>query len=201
LKDKDLTKVGSLYVLPVEAEMPAKMKSLHDAKKKVDTEAKSRQALEAKVKMANSALGQWEYERGALYEKYTKLSDVTQKNNLVARVKALESRIKEGALEKEQFEVQLGKMGGESKTIYVNLVLDLSTRAEEATKRYEELAADADVKQALDAVKPRGKLGPSLAFVANARELKKLRGAINSETITLKMEDHIPWVEVTINGG
>src|SRR5579863_8516469 len=50
LKDKNLTKNGSIYVLPAEQELADAMKDMRKLKGKIDTAAKKRAPIEAKVK-------------------------------------------------------------------------------------------------------------------------------------------------------
>src|SRR5207302_1251360 len=113
-------------------------------------------------------------------------------------INALTSRIKEGSDYIETTAQKLNTLGDETRTAYINQVLDLAAKVEAGTKTYEELAADADVTAALAKVK--GKLGPSPEFANHSRNLKRLRGSISSDTVQVSTEDRVPEVEVTING-
>ena len=107
LKSKNLVKSGTTYVLPVEQEVADGMKNLRKVKAKLDSMAKQRRDLESNLKIAKNAMSQWEYQRRTLLEQYTKLIDVTQRNNAIAQITLLESKLTEGEKARADLEKQL----------------------------------------------------------------------------------------------
>src|SRR5205807_1497995 len=107
----------------------------------------------------------------------------------------LTSQMKDAVDYRDKQEAELNKVGEDNRTKYINLVIDLADAAEKAIKEYESLAADTDVKSALEQTKT--KLGPTAEFNANLGQVKRLRTTVSSETIDVKMDGEVPMVEVT----
>jgi aspartyl protease family protein len=204
LKAKDLTKEGSVMVLPVEKELADGMKDLRKLKVKLDAEAKQRKELEAKLKIYKNGISALDHQKRQLYEEYTKLTDVTQKNNRVAQINVIDSKLVEANTTRQDLERQLNGLGAEDKTQFINNVIDLGQKVDKAVDDYKALADDPDVKENLEKMsapgKPKMKLGPSADFTANALVLKKWRGDVSSVTIAIKHDNEVPTVEVTLNG-
>ena len=88
---------------------------------------------------------------------------------------------------------------------YVEAIMQLRKQCKEVKAKYDALAADDKVKEAIDEVNktesPKGKLGPSNDFAMLDRNLKKLEGSVASETIQMRRDDGDMWtVSVTFNG-
>ncbi|HWE92928.1 MAG TPA: retropepsin-like aspartic protease [Tepidisphaeraceae bacterium] len=204
LKSKDLTKTGTTLVLPAEQEVADGMKSIRILRKKVDDDNKTRAALEKQIKQIKGGIAGAEYQKRGLLEQFLKESDVTIKNNLVAKINILDGKIKEATDFKDGLESKVNAIDAAPRQQFVDQVLDLFTKADEAQSKYKELADDPDVKGALEKLnapgKPKLKLGPSTEFLASATVLKKWRGDVSSDTIQIKHEHEVPMVEVTFNG-
>src|SRR5436305_1508692 len=106
--------------------------------------------------------------------------------------------VKAAAQYKEDQEKQLGKIGDESRSKYINLVLELATAGEKANEQYGVLAKDKQVTDAVAAAK--AKLGPTPEFVGQFAQIKRLRAPIFAETIKVTFEGKVPLVDVTLNG-
>lgn len=204
LKSKDLSKVGTIYELPVEQELANSMRDLRKLKVQIDADAKVRHGLEAKLKMAKGAIANFEFQKRRALEEYLKLTDVTQKNQRVATANLMDTKIGEVMQFKEDVDGKLKALNGEAQQQFVDTVLDLSDKVVAAQDKYKELAADSDVKAALEKLnqpgKPHVKLGPSSQFVANANMLKRWRKDVSSDVIPIKHENEVPIVEVILNG-
>jgi clan AA aspartic protease (TIGR02281 family) len=83
-------------------------------------------------------------------------------------------------------------------------VLDLRQLVDRTNAAYAELAQDAEITSALAALNQASKvkltLGPSRTYLANAKLLEKVEGSVLSETIELRKEGGIYWVDATFNG-
>lgn len=204
LKGKDLTKAGSIYVLAGENEVADGLKNIRTLQKKVTDDTKARKDLEYKLKVVKNGLSQADYKYRGLNEKLTKTTDPAQHNQIIAQMNILVSQIKEAQQYKGDVESKLNSFATENTTTWVNSVIDFSAKADDVQKKYTALAADAEVKAALDALSKEGKgsfkLGPSAIFTANAAQLKKWRKDVNSESVALTMEHNVPMVDVTLNG-
>jgi clan AA aspartic protease (TIGR02281 family) len=199
-----LTKFGNLYVLPAEKDLADGMKALRQLKVKVQTDEQARGALENKLKMVKSVLSQMDLQRRKLYEEYTALTDVGAKNQRVAQANVLESKIEEGKKFKDDLEKQINAISQDNKTQYVETVIDLGIKADQATDTYKQLAANDDLKAAIakgnEKATLKMRLGPSGDFLTNSAGLKRWRAEVSSLVIPVKMENNVATVEVTING-
>ena len=87
---------------------------------------------------------------------------------------------------------------------YIQALIDLRALADSTAKSYEELAEDAEVKDALAALskpsRPKVTLGPSRTHLANVKILEKAEAGILTETIQLRSDNGVFWVDVTLNG-
>ncbi|MDB5174189.1 MAG: hypothetical protein JWN51_2962 [Phycisphaerales bacterium] len=204
LKSKELTKAGTNLVLPAEQQLAEGMKQIRVLRKKLDEDNKARTALEKQIKMMKSGIAQGEFQRRNMLDQYVKLKDVTQKNNMVAQIESLESRLKEAHDQKETLETKVNAIDAAPRQQFIDLVLDLYTKVDEAQGKYKELGEDPEVKGVIEKLnapgKPKVKLGPSTEFLASATLLKKWRGDVSSDTIPIKHENEVPTVEVTLNG-
>jgi clan AA aspartic protease (TIGR02281 family) len=200
LKDKGLVKVGILYVLPAETDDVTAMRTLRQLRRKIDDENRQRAQLDDKVKMANNMMAQWEFDRRGLNEKLGTSGDPTIQNQIIAKINDLTSKLNEGQKFKDENEAKLHAMGAEDRANYITQVVDLSAKVEAVQKSYADLAADPDVKTALDNAKPKGRLGPTSDFISVANQLKKWRGDISSDSVPIDMQGSVPMVEVTLNG-
>ncbi len=180
------------------------MKELRQLKAKVDADGKVRKKYEDQVKMAKSAIAQIDFDRARLNEDYLKQSDPTIKNQDVAKINILSTRYDSAMEFKNNADSKLHSLGEETRTKYVNQLIDLATKSEESQKKYDDLAADEDVKGSIQKInetaKPKMKLGPSSDYKAIVAQLKRLRADVQSDIVPLVMENHVPSVEVTING-
>lgn len=198
LAAKGLSKTGPVYTLKSEKEIGDGFKTLAGIKKKMDDEAKARNAIDKNITTAKNAYSQWDQERRGYLEKLATVKDAFQNNQLIAKIEALQSKMKEAIDYKDQQEKKLREVGDSSRTEYVNKVLDLSTQADKAVADYAEINKDQALAAAAAAQK--AKLGPSAEFTGMLAQLKRLKGPITSEVIKVDMEGQVPMVEVTLNG-
>jgi len=87
---------------------------------------------------------------------------------------------------------------------YMQKVLALRASADGAKKKYEELAADNTVKDAIAAANKEFEkdyeLGPSKAFANNVKALEKLESKVLSESIQLRNDANTWRIDVVLNG-
>ena len=204
LKSKELVATGMVYALPAEAEIADGMKNLRTVKKKVDDDAKARKQLEGKLSIAKNAISQWEYQRIQLNAKLAKVTDAAENNHLIAQINILSDQIKQVEDIRKDLESQLNGIGTEDDTNYVNSVIDLNGKADEAAKTYAELAKDPQVKSALADINKSGhgtfRIGPNQTFIASLNLLRKWRKDVTSDVIALTIQNNVPVVDVTLNG-
>ena len=87
---------------------------------------------------------------------------------------------------------------------YIQALIDLRALADSTAKAYEELAEDAEVKDAAggveQAVPAEGDARPLADHLANVKLLEKAEAGILTETIQLRSDNGVFWVDVTLNG-
>lgn len=204
LKNAGLSPSTTAYVLDDEVDVMKQMPALHQTKKKFDAEARIRKGYESKIKTSQTFVTQSIKEHDQLNDKLTVVTTVAAHNRIVVRMNALLIKIKESMASRKEAEDSLAALGSELPTKYVDDVLGLDTKAQEATKKYAELAADPAVKAAVEKANHGAstalKLGPTPEFVTAAAELARLRSEIDAEAIPLREEDGIHTVDVLVNG-
>jgi clan AA aspartic protease (TIGR02281 family) len=200
LSEKGLKKAGAVYAIDEDTSLTKEMAALAEAKKKLATDAKGRRKIEGNIQEAKSFIGNAEFQIRQINEEMAKSADVGGQNRKIAQMNALSLKIKEAIQYRDQQEKDLAKLGDDARSQYITLILQLEKKVLKAEEKYAELAQDADVTGALEALKPKGKLGPTPQFVAASREIKTLRANVEAETIEVTMENEIPWVNVVFNG-
>lgn len=204
LKANGLAGSGSAYVLSDELDILKEMPALRKAKKEFEADARARNALELQIKASRLFVAQSIKEHDQLNDRLSVVTDRTAHNRLVLRMNQLLIKIKESMSSRKEAEEKLAKHDSSSGTQYVDDVMALDAKAQAATKKYEQLAADPAVKSAVDkagrGANPALKLGPSAEFVAAAAELAKYQSEIESQAIPLTEEGGIQTLSVLLNG-
>lgn len=202
LQSKGLTKVGNDYLLDVDAHLGQGLRQVRQAKKLLDDNTAARNRIEQQVKQANAAIDQLNRQLADVSEK-RQTATGSAADQLGAQNNLLISKIAEAVRYREERDKELANLGSPGDD-YVTAVINVSDQMEAAAKRYEELAADAEVKAAIakinQTLKPPVKLGPSAAFAQELRPMRKLRESVNSGEIKLSSEGGVPHVTATING-
>jgi clan AA aspartic protease (TIGR02281 family) len=200
LKSNGLTKSGSTYVVPEEADVLEGMKSLHETKKQVDADARVRKGYEAKLTADRNFIKTSKVEADRLSERLAVVSDAATHNRMVARFNLLIVKVNEAIDDQRDLADKIGKVGSDAQTKFVDDLMPLGEKADAAIAKYEKLADDADVKAALAKSGAQAKLGPSTEFAAAVDELKKWRSQVETEAIPLLEEGGVHLVDVRVNG-
>jgi len=200
LSEKGLKKAGTVYAIDEDTSISKDVAALAEAKKKLAQDAKGRRKIEANIQEAKSFIGNAELQIRKINEDMAKSADVGGQNRKIASMNALVGKVKEAIQYRDQQEKDLAKLGDDARSQYITLILQLEKKVAKVEEKYTQLAADADVTAALEALKPKGKLGPTPQFVAAAREIKTLRANVEAETIEVSIENEIPWINVVLNG-
>jgi len=200
LKDKGLTKVGNQYVLKGDTDATAAMKPLRILHAKIEDDNKKRAQLESQIKLATNGIANGEYQVRQLNSQLGGARDATMQNQIIGKINALTIQLNDAVKFKEETETKLHALGADDRSNYIAQVLDLATKIADVQKSYADLAADTDVKTALDNAKPKARLGPSSDFVLAANLLKRWRADISSDSVPIEMEGTVPTVQVTLNG-
>src|SRR5262249_51782157 len=148
LKSKGLIKVGSYFLLDADVKLSDGLRAMRKAQKDIDDYGKKRHAIEADIDKAKTSAIQWGRQMTAIQDQLTRTSDTRQYNQLVGQSNSLANNIKEAEQYIEQRQTDLRKLPAPGDD-QITATIDLADKMEAAAKRYEELAADSEVKSAL----------------------------------------------------
>jgi len=206
LRAKGLRKAGSTYVLPGEAEIQKKLNEARVLSRQMS------QALAQQQEYAQASLNQKQQiqemtqQRIYLNQQLAHELPARQHNQLVAVVNSVTDqlnmlhRLEADPVDRRQVDSQAAQY----REMYVQAILDLRVSVDAITKSYAGLATDAEVSGAIAEVgkttRNKPTLGPSKAFLANVKLLERAESMVLTDTIALRKEGGIFWLDVTFNG-
>lgn len=136
-----------------------------------------------------------------------KVVDTLSNNRIVGALNVIAGQIEELVEQRSQRDDELNearKKAAEIRDDYVQQLASIPAKADSVATKWSELAADATVKSAVEAVNQaigrKFSLEPPASLAACLKNVKKLEAAVSSEAIKLDNESNSLWVEVTING-
>lgn len=201
LAAKGLTKFGEYYVLEADLKLNDYVRAEEAAGRKYTDAKKRHENLDASVKNAAAVLQNIEAqnERQTNVLEHISKSATGTYNHQVDVVNAIRKKLREGIAEAEQMQKALDATPEPSDAEYVAEVVKLSDIMEHANRQYAALAADPQVKSALEKLKPPGRLGPSPRFVSQLATTRRLRDKVAPTGVRFDMIGGVPEVPVTIN--
>ncbi len=228
LKANQLKRVGSTYVLAVEADVQKKLNEIRILSSQLKLAVQQQEAFEAGSSNKEAMIQELSRERLILGEQIKQLDQqingltiqtgngryvspvgaelVEQKNQAVLtyngyadQINLLKNTASDSRLQKKvQTEVP------HQREVYLQAVLDLRQVVNSATKAYAEIDANEAVKAALATLgqksKIKLKLGPSPQFLSNVKLLERIEKTVITDSVELHKEGGVFWVNVTFNG-
>jgi hypothetical protein len=117
LKSRELTRIGTMYLLDADARLADMLKPSRQAKKLFDDYARRRGAVEAQIKQADQSIADWETQYRGLNEQLKNHTGGPRAyNDIVAQINILASKTKEAEQFKEQRRAELAKLPPRAKT-------------------------------------------------------------------------------------
>ncbi len=219
LRSKGLYLRGGMAVLSTERELSKGLSKrrpqgqMHTALDRIEEIRQTERGAEAALDRAKGAIEQAITNRRGLKSQLQGAdragATVEERNRVVAAYNDAGDRIAQAHLDAQRIYADLEKIRtdlAQAKADYVQAIHALRSIADETIRRYEDLAADNDVKQALASLNADQsgrrpyRLGPSSTFKRNVKRLEKLEKTVLSETIELERRGGVCWVEVICNG-
>jgi aspartyl protease family protein len=206
LTEKGFTRAGNLYSLAEETDLLNEIKALRITKRKADLESRQRMDAEKKIADNRKIITESIKEYESLERRMPNVRDEVAKNRMVVRMNLMVTKVNDAQAQEKELEEKANKISQEFKTKFVDDMAEIAPKVEELDAKYKTIAADADVKAALDKVNAaapastRATIGPSPDFTAAVAELKKWRGDVESEAIPMREEHGVHTVEAIING-
>lgn len=206
LAAKGLSKFGAYYVLEPDLKLGDWLRVTQAAERKYTDAKKRYAALQNQSRQVNDLLqnlnAQNETQTNIL-EHISKSANGTY-NHQVDVVNAIRQKLRDCIKIAEETEKAVQATPEPTNDQYVAMVVKLSNMMELVSRRYEELAADNQVKSALQRLnqtaRPPVKLGPSPRFVEQLPQVRRLRATVASAEVRLDSIDGTPEVPTTLNG-
>jgi clan AA aspartic protease (TIGR02281 family) len=229
LKARGLKRVGSTYILTSEGDVQKKASELRALYNQLGMAARRQAEAEQQVENQKGMMREMLQRRVALNEQITLFDQqlrnigspapgnvygiaernelVSQRNVIVNEYNGLGDRIRQfqqGELADPKVQDQLLAEVSRRREGFMQGVLDLRQLVDAAAKSSAELAGDAAVKEALDALgrtsKAKPKLGPSSQFAANVKLLERIEKSVMTDSVDLRKQGGVFWVDATFNG-
>ncbi len=206
LKNKGLRRQGTIYVSPGEAEFSRKLSMARAIYKGFTGAVMQQESLARHLESNKQMIQQLTEQRVFLNQQLSQVTTPQENNRLVGMINELTDRINlmNNAGDDTGAAQEVRAQASNRREAYIQALLDLRALADSTAKTYEELGDDAEVKDALAALskpsRPKVTLGPSRAYLANLKLLEKAEGGMLTETIQLRSDNGVFWVDVTLNG-
>ena len=227
LKSRKLKRSGSSYVLDTETEVQRKLSAAKNQLARFRQMAAQQQSFESGIQdrkafeqqlvqqrvYYNQQLAEVDRQMPSLDIARTNEAVNMARNNLVDEHNRLVALVNEASdrlrlLHSQGDESELKqKVAAEvarNREVYMQSILDLRELIDETRNSYDDLSKDSEITKALQAInetsKVKFKLGPSKEFMANATALEKAEAAVMTETVELRKQSGVYWVDVTFNG-
>jgi clan AA aspartic protease (TIGR02281 family) len=205
LWSKGLSKFGAYYVLDPDAKLGDLLRATTAAGKKYTDAKKRHSTLESNLKEAVATLQNLD----AQNQQQTSILDQISKsangnyNHQVHIVNDIRTKLRQYIAAADELQKTFAADPEPSDAEYVADVVKLSDTMEQANRRYQALAADPEVKSALERlnqmVKPPAKLGPSPRFAEQLPVVRRLRDKVAPTGLRFDMIGGVPEVPVTVN--
>jgi clan AA aspartic protease (TIGR02281 family) len=210
LKEKGLTKQGTTFVVAEEAELTKGMVDIRKVQADMTKASRDLEKAEKKVSQVKAYIATKEFEARKLNEELAKPGISASKNNeIIAKLNIIDDDIKkitQGPLKDAQSAmIEVNDAFIKARGAYIEKTVGMAAIAEKIKAKYDALAKDADVAKALEEVaanspQKKATLGPTSVCKANLTLVERSNKTILSESIPVKVEDDVPWVDVIING-
>jgi clan AA aspartic protease (TIGR02281 family) len=204
LTSKGLFKAKLVYVLPEDAKLPDSLREVRALRAKLDASIRKRAEIQREIDYANDQVAAWEEQNREMTERLEKTNKnaIGNYNRLVREINPIRRNLRESVKPIAQRQKDLQAVEDPTDD-YVAAVIKLSDTMEGLVARYDKLAADEEVKAAIQALngpgKPKVQLGPSEQFTQELPGIRKQRHTVAASAIALEFEGGVPHVVVTIN--
>jgi clan AA aspartic protease (TIGR02281 family) len=207
LEDKGLKKSVSNFALPEETDFSKQMRAAESLKKKlVDAQREAAEATK-KVDDKKKTIVTYLQQRRALRPQVDMARTPAERNKIVNALNELGDRVSLMQQSDAEEKAMASARAAANKLTeeYVEQILHLRQLYNKVKAKYDALAADPEVAQAIDEFnKDAAKklaLGPTMGFTAAGRKLKALEEVVLSESINLRRGPGGLWyVSVVFNG-
>lgn len=206
LKEKGLKKSGNYLVLANEATTQKKLNEAKARYKQYSLAAMQQRQYDLGLEENKAYLRQLVEQRRMLGLQLKQARSNQEHNQIVTMLNDSndQMRLLEAEESDPKIKDNLNANAAQTREQFVQAVIDLRQLIDETQKQYTELAEDEAVKGSIEALNKKGKakftLGPSKAFLANVKLVEKVESSVLSETVTMRRDHGVFWLDVTFNG-
>jgi clan AA aspartic protease (TIGR02281 family) len=207
LKSRGLRKLSSQFVLSAESEVAARFRELRALEKKVRDAQGTLTLWEKTVDEKQKLIVAYLQQRRALRAQLAQPGSASARNRMIRMSNELADRISLLRQSKEE-EKSLAAARAAAATLlehYVEYLLQMRQLYDGVKRKYESLAADGRVAEAIDAFSQASgkqyRLGPRRSFLGYDKKLKKAESLVLTDSIKLRRGGGGLWyVPVVFNG-
>jgi aspartyl protease family protein len=209
LEKAGLRTLSTGVVLANESELSKELGKSTLLRRNVNEAQRSLQAAEQQLTVSQRLLAQLKQQHMQLSAQLANIgrNDVTLNNRLVGALNATRDQYELGEEQQKQLEEQVKAARAkatEAREAYIQFVLNARKLADKIEEDYATKKSEPDVASALAAVnKATNKqfvLAPTATFQANVRRLKQLEDSVLSESIALRGDSRVLYVNTVMNG-
>jgi aspartyl protease family protein len=207
LKTCGLRRADPFWVLAVESELGTKISELERFKRAVFLAQKDEAAADKIIDQKKAAITQMMQQRVALRERLAQTTNIDLHNRLVLQINDLGDKVilLEDELSKGTANSPAHDATAKNRDDYVKELLTLRKRLDACREKYDDLAADTKVAEAIEAYNKAHdkqlKLGPAATLAANDKRLKKYEELVLADAIDIKRAGGQLWeIDVVFNG-
>lgn len=210
LKGEGLSKVGTSFVLPAEADLARSVTALRKLQKEYNQASAVLRSVEQDLRQAQKLVPQLVEQRLVLNQQLRLAqqggASTPQYNQIVAdfnevndRINLLQLRI---ADTKALAEVR--DQAAQKRDSLLQSALAIRKTVDQADARYQELADSPAVAEAIEQLNRQAKtklaIGPSRTYQANLKTFEIIAATLLTESIPLRMDGGVGHVDVALNG-
>lgn len=206
LKQKGLRRSGQIYVLPAENDVVKRLATVRGLGRELALAIGQQKAAEAQTETNQQLIVAYTQQRRVLREQLPQANSVDEHNRIVNMLNELGDRITlltEGGANAKAVK-ELSDRAARRREDYVQALLDLRQFIDQTSKQYADLEKDEQVRSALSALNAKSKsplkLGPTRAYTTNLKAFERLESALLTETIELRKDNGVFWVDAVLNG-
>ena len=206
LRSKGLRRQGTTYVLPGEAEFSRQLVTARALHKGFTGAVMQEEHLTRQIATNKGMIQQLTQQRLFLNQQLSQGRPAQEHNRLLGMFNQVTDQINllNNAADDTGTSSAIRAQASNRREEYIQALLNLRTLADSTAKAYDELGDDSELKEALTTLsvpnKPKVTLGPSRTHVANVKLMEKEEGKVLTETIQLRSDNGVFWVDVTLNG-